>query len=74
MANLATATSVDRETLLTLIKAIATLTEQLKAKGIWAKFQEAELKLLLGGTFQCYTHCAYYAKCLLFEKILQNQK
>jgi hypothetical protein len=49
MANLATATSDDRETVATLTKAIATLTEQLKAKYIWAKFQEAELKCLLGG-------------------------
>jgi hypothetical protein len=49
MANLATATSADRETVVTLTKAIATLTEQLKAKYIWAKSQEAELKRLLGG-------------------------
>jgi hypothetical protein len=51
MANLATATatSADREKVATLTKAIATLTEQLKAKYIWAKSQEAELKLLLGG-------------------------
>jgi hypothetical protein len=48
MANLATATSADRETVSTLIKAISTLTEQLKAKDIWAKSQEAELKRLLG--------------------------
>jgi hypothetical protein len=48
MANLATATSADRETVATLTKAIATLTEQLKAKDIWAKSQEAELKRLLG--------------------------
>jgi hypothetical protein len=46
MANLATATSTDRETVATLTKAIATLTEQLKAKDIWAKSQEAELSLL----------------------------
>jgi hypothetical protein len=48
MANLATATSADRETAATLTKAIATLTDQLKAKEIWAKSQEAELKRLLG--------------------------
>jgi hypothetical protein len=48
VANLVTATSADRETVATLIKAIATLTEQLKAKDIWAKSQEAELKRLLG--------------------------
>jgi hypothetical protein len=48
MANLATATSADRETVETLTKAIATLTEKLKAKDIWAKSQEAELKCLLG--------------------------
>jgi hypothetical protein len=46
MANLATATSADRETVATLSKAIATLTEQLKANNIWAKSQEAKLKLL----------------------------
>jgi hypothetical protein len=32
----------------TLTKAIATLTEKLKAKDIWAKSQEAELKRVLG--------------------------
>jgi hypothetical protein len=48
MANLATATSADRETVATLTKAIATLTDQLKVKGIWDKSQEAELKCLLG--------------------------
>jgi hypothetical protein len=48
MANFATSTSADRETVATLTKAIATLTEQLNAKDIWAKSQEAELKRLLG--------------------------
>jgi hypothetical protein len=48
MANLATATSADRETVANLTKTISTLTEQLKAKDIWAKSQEAELKRLLG--------------------------
>jgi hypothetical protein len=48
MANLATATSSDRETVTILTKAIATLTEQLKAKDIRSKSQEAELKRLLG--------------------------
>jgi hypothetical protein len=41
MANLATATSADRETVATLTRAIATITDQLKAKDIWAKSQEA---------------------------------
>jgi hypothetical protein len=49
MANLATATSTDRETVTTLTKAIETLTDQLKAKYIWAKSQEAELKHFMGG-------------------------
>jgi hypothetical protein len=48
MANLATATSTDRETVTTLTRAIATLTDQLKAKVIWAKSQEAEVRRLLG--------------------------
>jgi hypothetical protein len=47
MANLATATSAECETVATLTKAIATLTEQSKEKDIWAKSQEAELKRLL---------------------------
>jgi hypothetical protein len=49
MANLATAISADRLTVATLTKAIAILTDKLKAKYIWAKSQEAELKPLLGG-------------------------
>jgi type II secretory ATPase GspE/PulE/Tfp pilus assembly ATPase PilB-like protein len=48
MANLATATSADRETVATLTRAIATLADQLKAKDIWAKSQEAEVRILLG--------------------------
>jgi hypothetical protein len=48
MANLATATSAERETVATLTRAIATLTDQLKAKDIWAKSQEAEVRRLLG--------------------------
>jgi hypothetical protein len=48
MANLATATSADRETAATLTRAIATLTDQMKAKEIWAKSQEAEVRRLLG--------------------------
>jgi hypothetical protein len=48
MANLATAMSDDRETVATLTRAIATLTDQLKAKYIWAKSQEAEVRRLLG--------------------------
>jgi hypothetical protein len=49
MANLTTATSADLETFATLTRAIATLNEKLKAKDIWVKSQEAELKHLLGG-------------------------
>jgi hypothetical protein len=47
MANLATATSADRETVDTLTRVIATLTDQLKDKKIWAKSQEAEVRRLL---------------------------
>jgi hypothetical protein len=48
VANLATATSADRETVATLTRAIAKLTDQLKAKDIRAKSQEAEVRHLLG--------------------------
>jgi hypothetical protein len=48
MVNLATATSDDRETVATLKKEIATLTEQLKIKDFWDMSQEAEIKILLG--------------------------
>jgi hypothetical protein len=48
MANLATATSDDRETVTTLTRAMSTLTDQLKAKDIWEKLQEAEVRRLLG--------------------------
>jgi hypothetical protein len=48
MANLATATSADCETVATLTRAIATLTDQLKAKDIWDKSQEAEVRHVLG--------------------------
>jgi hypothetical protein len=48
MANLATAKSADRETVATLTREIATLTDQLKAKDVWAKSQEAEVRRLLG--------------------------
>jgi hypothetical protein len=47
MANLATATSADRETVETLTKAIATLTDQLKSNDMWVKSQEAELNACL---------------------------
>jgi hypothetical protein len=47
MANFTTATSDDCETVANLTKSIATLTDRLKAKDIWAKSQEAELKHLL---------------------------
>jgi hypothetical protein len=47
MANLATATYDDRETVAKLARAIATLTDQLKAKDIWAKSQEAGVRRLL---------------------------
>jgi hypothetical protein len=48
MANLATATSADLEPVATLTREIATLTDQLKAKDIWEKSQEAEVRRLLG--------------------------
>jgi hypothetical protein len=48
MANLATATSDDRETVASLTRAIAALTDQLKAKDILAKSKEAEVICLLG--------------------------
>jgi hypothetical protein len=50
MSNLATATvtSADRETVATLTRAIETMTDQLKAKDILSKSQEAELRRLLG--------------------------
>jgi hypothetical protein len=48
VANLATATSADSETVETLTRAIATMNDQLKAKDIWAKSQEAEVRRLLG--------------------------
>jgi hypothetical protein len=38
----------DLETVATLIRSIATLTDQLEAKDIWAKSQEAKAKRLLG--------------------------
>jgi uncharacterized protein (DUF1800 family) len=47
VANLATANYADRETVATLTKALETLTEQLKSKDIWAKYQEAEQKRFL---------------------------
>jgi hypothetical protein len=47
VANLATATSADHETVATFTRAIKTLTDQLKAKDIWAKSQEAEVRRLL---------------------------
>jgi hypothetical protein len=73
MANLATATSADRETLATLTKAITTLTDQLKAKYIWANSQEAELKRVLSaqgnatpivstGTSNAYVRKSYKTK------------
>jgi hypothetical protein len=49
MDNLVTIIYADPETVATLNKEIATLTEQPKAKDIWAKSQEAELNRLLGG-------------------------
>jgi hypothetical protein len=41
MANFTTITSEDCETFTTLIKAIATLTDHLKAKDIWTNSKEA---------------------------------
>jgi hypothetical protein len=74
MANLATATSADRETGANLTNAIATLNEQLKAKDMWYKSQEAELKCWLNGratTTPIVT--AAPPGCSLCEEILQNQ-
>jgi hypothetical protein len=48
IANLATVTFADCEKVVTLNKAIATLTDQLVATYIWDKSTEAELKRLLG--------------------------
>jgi hypothetical protein len=48
MANLAIATSADREIVATLTRSIATLTDKLKDKDIWAKSQEADVRRLLG--------------------------
>jgi hypothetical protein len=56
MANLATATSDDRETVATLTRSVSTLTDQLKAKDTWAKSQEAAVRRLLGG--QVHTRSA----------------
>jgi hypothetical protein len=47
MANLATATSAECETVATLTRAIETITYQLKVKDIWAKSQEADVRRLL---------------------------
>jgi hypothetical protein len=49
MANSATVTYADRETVATLTKAIVTLTDQLTETYIWAKSKEAEIKRLLVG-------------------------
>jgi hypothetical protein len=73
MDNLATATSAEHETVATLTKSIATLTEQLKVKDICAKSQEAELKRLLGHR-ALPNPCSGWANKRLREKILQNQK
>jgi hypothetical protein len=73
VANLATATSADHETVATLTKSIANITEQLKSKDIWAKSQEDELKSLLGaqcnvtpiasaGTTNAYVRKSYKTK------------
>jgi hypothetical protein len=74
MANLSTATSADRETVVTLTKAIETMTEQLKAKDIWAKSQEAELKRLLGGHVSAAHIVPTTPSASYVRKILQNQK
>jgi hypothetical protein len=75
MGNLATVTSADREIVATLTKAIATLTEQLKAKYSWAKSEEDELKRLLGGWMRhnC-AHCNCCDRCSICEEILQDQE
>jgi hypothetical protein len=49
MANLATATSADRDTVAVLTKTIATLTDQLSAKDMWVHAKEAEIKHLVSG-------------------------
>jgi hypothetical protein len=51
---LVTTTSADRETVATLKKAIATLTDQLAAKNIWDKSKESEVKRLLVGRSQIW--------------------
>jgi hypothetical protein len=48
MANLATATSAERETVANFTEEIATMTDQLKANYIWAKSREAEFEHFLG--------------------------
>jgi hypothetical protein len=53
MANLATATSTDRETVATLTKEITTLTDKLAAKDMWAKSKEAQIKGFLDGSAPC---------------------
>jgi hypothetical protein len=71
MANLVTANSSERETVATLTRAIATLTDQLKAKDVWAKLQEAEVRHLLGaGQHKARRNSWHYNG--LRKKILQD--
>jgi hypothetical protein len=46
MANLATTTSADCETVAAITKTSATLTDQLATREVWAKSKEAEIKRL----------------------------
>jgi hypothetical protein len=62
MANLVTDNSADRETLATLTNTIATLKDQLVAKDIWVKAQDAEIKRLLGGRAPAVAADAAYAR------------
>jgi hypothetical protein len=49
MANLAISTSTDCETVVALAKKIATLTDQLAARDLWAKSKEENIKHLVSG-------------------------
>jgi hypothetical protein len=49
MTNLDTANSADRETVVTMTKVSATLTDQMAAKYIWTKSKETEIKRLYDG-------------------------
>jgi hypothetical protein len=59
MANLATTTSVYRETVAILTKTISILTDKLAAKDIRAKAKDAEIKCLFGGRAPAVTTADY---------------